>query len=221
MRLPGGGQLRHGLVWDSSSAYSDNAVSYVRARFICRQMLSMAWAGWSRQWLSGGLFISSGRRTTPSRSRARRQAVRSRGPRSDPLRRKSSPGSSCRSRTLSGCTGSSSTKPRTRDGVRRATGRTVTAALVPSLSLSCRGWGWPVRNGGRSRMDWVAKPVSSPGTAQVAATAADRTPPGQIANIAAEALDVLAAVGSDAPLIVVGHSQGGLYAGAPVTMRRT
>ena len=83
----------------------------------------------------------------------------------------------------------------------------VIVFIVPGLGLAGAEW-WPIQDGlgGKARViAWDRPGCGDSGPPNSART---------IANIAAEALDVLAAVGSDAPLIVVGHSQGGLYANA-------
>lgn len=83
----------------------------------------------------------------------------------------------------------------------------VIVFIVPGLGLAGAEW-WPIQDGlsGKARViTWDRPGCGDSGPPKSARTTA---------NIAAEALDVLAAVASDAPLIVVGHSQGGLYANA-------
>ena len=83
----------------------------------------------------------------------------------------------------------------------------VDVLIVPGLGLAGAEW-WPIQDelGGKARViAWDRPGFGDSGPPQSART---------IANIASEALDALAAVASNAPLIVVGHSQGGLYANA-------
>jgi pimeloyl-ACP methyl ester carboxylesterase len=71
-----------------------------------------------------------------------------------------------------------------------------------------------VRSGGRSKTLSASMLESSRGTVLAVWNSGPPSSARTMANIAREALDVLDIVAPEGPLVVVGHSQGGLYANA-------
>ena len=83
----------------------------------------------------------------------------------------------------------------------------VTVFITQSLGFASAEW-WPIQDelSGRARvLTW-----DRPGYGESGPPLSPRT----VGNVAAEALELLARVAPDGPLVLVGHSQGGLYSNA-------
>jgi len=86
-------------------------------------------------------------------------------------------------------------------------GGRVTVFITQSLGFASAEW-WPIQDelSGRARvLTW-----DRPGYGESGPPLSPRT----VGNVAAEALELLARVAPDRPLVLVGHSQGGLYTNA-------
>jgi len=90
----------------------------------------------------------------------------------------------------------------------RVTGRgRVTVFVTQSLGFASAEW-WPIQDelSGHARvLTW-----DRPGYGESGPPLSPRT----VGNVAADALELLARVAPDGPLVLVGHSQGGLYSNA-------
>ena len=86
-------------------------------------------------------------------------------------------------------------------------GGRVTVFITQSLGFASAEW-WPIQDelSGHARvLTW-----DRPGYGESGPPLSPRT----VGNVAAEALELLARVAPDGPLVLVGHSQGGLYSNA-------